>query len=111
MYAFVINASGQLLCRITYLCWDVPKHARDLGFTIQAIESLIQLQESPEKSCKEATDIANEQLLDVRRRIKQLRSLEKELARIVKGCSGEGTSQSCYVLAALADHELCEKDH
>ncbi|PWQ94407.1 MerR family transcriptional regulator [Leucothrix pacifica] len=87
------------------------KHARDLGFTIQAIESLIQLQESPEKSCKEATDIANEQLLDVRRRIKQLRSLEKELARIVKGCSGEGTSQSCYVLAALADHELCEKDH
>jgi DNA-binding transcriptional MerR regulator len=87
------------------------KHARDLGFTIQAIASLIQLQESPERSCKEATDIACEQLLDVRRRIKQLCSLEKELARITKGCSGEGMSQSCYVLAALADHELCDKDH
>jgi len=87
------------------------KHARDLGFTIQAIESLIQLQESPEKSCKEATDIANEQLLDVRRRIKQLNSLEKELARIVKSCRGEGTSQSCHVLAALADHTLCDREH
>ena len=38
------------------------KHARELGFSIDAITSLIELQEHPDRSCCEATDIAATQL-------------------------------------------------
>lgn len=87
------------------------RHARDLGFSIGAILSLIDLQEHPDKSCRAATDIAVAQLSDVRARIKKLRSLEKELQRMAKGCDGDGVSEDCYVLSALSDHGLCARDH
>ncbi|MCL4153328.1 UNVERIFIED_CONTAM: hypothetical protein GTU68_058078 [Idotea baltica] len=87
------------------------RHARDLGFSIEAISSLIELQEHPDRSCEAATNIALSQLADVRTKIKRLKSLEKELARISKGCDGHGVSEDCYVLESLADHGLCDREH
>ncbi len=87
------------------------KHSRDLGFSIEAISDLIELQGHPDRSCQEATDIAVSQLSDVRAKIKRLRALEKELVRISKGCGDERVSENCYVLASLADHKLCHQDH
>ncbi len=87
------------------------KHARDLGFSLEAISELIDLQGHPDRSCKAATDIAAAQLSEVRAKIKRLRALEKELNRISKGCSGDGVSEHCYVLASLADHDLCRHEH
>lgn len=87
------------------------RHARELGFSIDAITSLIELQEHPDRSCCEATDIANAQLSDVRVKIRKLRLLEKELARISTGCDGMNVSADCYVLKSLADHKLCKKEH
>lgn len=87
------------------------KHARDLGFSIEAIASLIELQDHPDRSCQAANEIALSQLSEVRAKIKRLRALEKELVRISKGCDGEGVTGDCYVLASLADHRLCREDH
>ena len=87
------------------------KHARDLGFSIEAIAALIELQGHPDRSCAKATDIASAQLADVRAKIKRLRALEKELVRISRGCDGAGVTENCYVLASLADHDLCEREH
>ena len=87
------------------------RHARDLGFSIEAILSLIELQEHPDRSCQAATEIATSQLSDVRAKIKRLRALEKELVRMSKGCEDDGVSEDCYVLASLADHKLCNREH
>jgi DNA-binding transcriptional MerR regulator len=87
------------------------KHARDLGFSIEAISELIELQGHPDRSCKAANDIATSQLSNVRAKINRLKALEKELLRISKGCDGEGVTEDCYVLASLANHDLCEQDH
>lgn len=87
------------------------KHARDLGFSIEAIAGLIELQDHHDRSCQAANDIAISQLSEVQAKIKQLRTLEKELLRISKGCDGDGVTGNCYVLASLADHGLCHKDH
>ncbi|MGH1484757.1 MAG: MerR family transcriptional regulator [Cellvibrionaceae bacterium] len=87
------------------------KHARDLGFSVESILSLIELQEHPDRSCYAATKLAETQLYDVRAKIKQLSSLEQELARISTGCRGDGVSGECYVLASLADHKLCNREH
>lgn len=87
------------------------RHARDLGFPLEAIAALIELQRHPDRSCRAASDIAQAQLDDVRRKIARLRALERELARLVDGCSGEGRPETCYVLASLSDHGLCETEH
>ena len=87
------------------------KHARDLGFSIEAISELIELQGHPDRSCQAATDIALSKLSTVRAKIKRLRALEHELVRISKGCDGKGFADDCYVLASLADHKLCGREH
>lgn len=87
------------------------RHARDLGFTIEAISTLIELQEHPDRSCAEAENIAQTQLGEVRSKIKRLKALEKELTRITKGCDGSGEAGECYVLASLSDHALCAHEH
>ena len=87
------------------------KHARDLGFSVEAISELIELQEGPENSCQPANEIAHKQLSEVRAKIKKLRALEKELVRMSAGCDGSGVAGDCYVLASLADHKLCQNEH
>ncbi len=87
------------------------KHARDLGFSLEAIAALIQLRQAPEGSCHRADEIARVQLADVRSKIMRLRALETELVRISKSCDGQGVADDCNVLAALADHELFGTDH
>ncbi len=87
------------------------RHARDLGFAIEEIRALLDLNDHPDQSCAEASEIATRQLTEVRRRLDNLRRLESELERIVAGCSGDGPSERCYVLRSLSDHGLCAEDH
>ncbi|OSP56509.1 helix-turn-helix domain-containing protein [Pseudoruegeria sp. SK021] len=87
------------------------RHARDLGFSIEAISALIDLQDHPDRSCVTANAIARTQLSDVREKIARLQRLETELARITTRCEGQGVAQNCYVLASLADHGFCETEH
>lgn len=77
------------------------KHARDLGFPIEAIRDLIELGTHPEAPCARASLIAQAQLVQVRERIKALKRLEAELRRISTSCDDSSTEE-CYVLKALA---------
>lgn len=86
------------------------KHARDLGMTIESIRELIDLSAHPERPCDQADRIASEQLKSVRDRIEKLRRLEHELERISTRCSGDQI-RDCYVIRALANHDLCESEH
>lgn len=86
------------------------KHARDLGFTIEAIRELLALNAHPESPCADAHHIANRQLQQVRDKIGKLRLLEKELDRITTHCDGDHIGD-CYVIASLANHDLCRSDH
>ena len=51
------------------------RHARDLGFSIEAIAALIELQNHPDRSCLEANQMAHAQLDDVRVRIARIQAL------------------------------------
>lgn len=82
------------------------RHARALGFEIDAIRALIALQEHPDWSCAEADAIARAHLVDVRQKIASLRALEAELARMTEGCA-HGTVAECRVIEVLADHDQC----
>ncbi len=86
------------------------RHARDLGLTIDAIRELIDLSEHPDHPCADADKIAETQLAEVRRKIARLRKLETELERITSHCHGNQV-RDCYVIRALANHDLCAADH
>ncbi len=86
------------------------KHARELGFAIEAIRELINLSEHPEKPCAEADRIATEQLATVREKIARLKKLEVELERISTHCHSNQV-RDCYVIRALANHDPCVTDH
>jgi len=87
------------------------KHGRELGFSIEAISSLIALHDHPDRTCAEATEIARAQLANVRAKIAKLSALETELTRLSQTCDGDGIAAECNVLAALADHQQCVTDH
>lgn len=86
------------------------RHARDLGFSVEAIRDLVSLQGTPDAPCAMADRLAAVHLADVRARIARLKRLEHELEHIVSQCDG-GTVAQCNVLATLSDHALCVTQH
>ncbi|MDF1632984.1 helix-turn-helix domain-containing protein [Mycoplana sp. MJR14] len=85
-------------------------HARDLGLSIDAIRQLIDLSQHPDLPCRDADDIAQRRLEDVRQRIARLKLLEAELERTLSSCS-HGTIAECKVIEALAQCGACERHH
>jgi DNA-binding transcriptional MerR regulator len=86
------------------------RHARDLGFPIDSIRDLIDLQHQPGEDCAHVDAIARRQLANVRLKLSQLEALEGELKRMISACEG-GTIASCKVLESLSDHGLCLDGH
>ncbi|UJX47247.1 helix-turn-helix domain-containing protein [Xanthobacter sp. YC-JY1] len=82
------------------------RHARELGFGLDAIRTLLTLQDRPDQSCAEADAIAGARLDEVRRRISSLKALEAELEHMVQACA-HGRVAECRVIETLADHGQC----
>jgi DNA-binding transcriptional MerR regulator len=76
------------------------RHARELGFELSSVRTLLALQNDPDSSCRVASEIASPQLALVTRRIERLAVLREELARMVQGCSN-GRIADCRVIEAL----------
>ena len=86
------------------------RHARELGFEIDAIRALLELQDGRDQSCAAADAIAAARLADVERRITSLTALRTELKRMVEGCQ-HGSVAECRVIETLADHSKCQHHH
>jgi DNA-binding transcriptional MerR regulator len=87
--------------RLTFI-----RHARDLGFPIEAIRDLLSLSDRPDQPCEAADAIARTQLSQVNRRIEHLQALRLELERMIAQCSG-GRISDCRVIEVLGDHGKC----
>jgi len=85
------------------------RHARELGFEVEAIRELLMLSENPEQSCVEADRTARRHMIEVERRIERLTALRGELKRMVSECS-HGRVGECRVIQVLADHDQCEHE-
>ncbi len=82
------------------------RHARELGFEIEAIRTLLALQDDPGQPCASADAIASARLADVEARIRSLLALKAELETMVEGCR-HGSVAECRVIEVLADHGEC----
>ena len=93
------------------------RHARELGFPLDAIRELLALGARPEQSCDRADRIATAHLARVEHKIAQLEALRGELKRMIGRCRqakkrGETRVSDCRVIEALADlsHAHCATD-
>jgi DNA-binding transcriptional MerR regulator len=78
------------------------RHARELGFEVDAIRTLLSLQDDPDQSCARADEIAKARLVEVENRIASLKALRKELQKMVEECAC-GRVGECRVIETLAD--------
>lgn len=91
--------------RLTFI-----RHARELGFPLDAIRDLLSLSDRPDQSCAAADAIASAQLTAVEARIARLTALKAELERMLVQCAG-GVIADCRVIEVLGDHAKCCADH
>lgn len=80
------------------------RHARDLGFSLDAIRELLDLVDRPAQSCAAVDGIARAHLAAVEARIARLQSLKTELERMIETCAG-GTVGECRVIEVLGARE------
>ena len=76
------------------------RRARELGFSIDDIRTLLALAEPERASCAEVNEIASAHLAEVRAKLNDLARLEQILATTVARCSGDH-APSCPVLDML----------
>lgn len=77
------------------------RYARDLGFELNSIRALLDLQDDPNRSCAKADAIARRRLDEVEWRLKSLKALKRELERMLAGCKS-GHVADCRVIESLA---------
>lgn len=86
------------------------RHARQLGFSVDAIRELLDLSDNPGRSCAKVDRIAQRHLREVEARIARLEALRTELGRMVLECRRD-TVADCRVLEILRDHANCLTEH
>ncbi|WP_319799042.1 helix-turn-helix domain-containing protein [Nitrobacter sp.] len=84
------------------------RHARELGFEVDAIRELLAMNAKPEQSCAEVDEIARRHIEEIDRRIAHLTTLRAELQRTVDEC-GRGRVCECRVIETLADSTHAHK--
>jgi DNA-binding transcriptional MerR regulator len=90
--------SKDLLSRLLFI-----RHARDLGFEIEDIRSLLDLAGRPDQSCASVDAIAKAHLVSIDDKIARLTALRNEVNRMLKACA-KGRIAQCKVIDVLARH-------
>jgi Cu(I)-responsive transcriptional regulator len=84
------------LARICFI-----RRARELGFPLEQVRTLLELAEDGERDCRRVDALAKEQLDAIDRRITDLGRLRAELARLLASCDG-GALADCRIVEALS---------
>lgn len=79
------------------------RHARELGFPLEAIKELLSLSDRPDQSCERVDHVARDVLADVEAKLERLEALRGELRRMIRQCR-HGRVSECRVIRVLADH-------
>lgn len=77
------------------------RRARDLGFSLDQVRALLDLSDDRTRSCEAVDAIAKEHLVEVERKIADLKALRGELDRMLMQCSC-GTVAECRIIETLS---------
>lgn len=77
------------------------RKSRDLGFTLKAIRSLVDLAENRDRSCAAVDALASEHLEEVETKLDHLSAMRDALHDLLEQCSRE-TIVECRIIEALS---------
>lgn len=77
------------------------KRAQDLGFTLDDIESLLQLAEGGPEGCDATRAMSVEKIADLDVRIADLQAMRAALARLIETCEQPRNHRECPILAQI----------
>ena len=75
------------------------KSAQRLGFSLDEVAELLQLEDGTH--CSEASVLAEHKLKDVRKKLADLRRMERILSQLVQACHSQNGHVSCPLIATL----------
>jgi hypothetical protein len=76
--------------------------------TWEEVRTLLRFKDSPPQDCSVINDLVDEHIKHVTIRIKELKSLQKQLLDLRNSCAGVGTVEACGVLSGLSRASLVE---
>lgn len=76
------------------------KRAQELGFTLDEIDTLLALEDGTDR--RNIRRIATQRLDEIRRRIADLRRMERALAHLLHACETDAVAPRCPIIGAIA---------
>ena len=90
----------QVLRQLTFIT-----RAKTLGFSLDEIGELLQLQITPDADRGQVKQVVLEKLALVERRLSELQQLKQTLQQLSASCDGQGGVEACPILAFLQQEE------
>lgn len=84
------------LARLSFI-----RRARDLGFSVQNVRTLLDLVDQRDQPCDTVDSIAHTHLAEIEHKLADLRALRRELRALLHQCR-HGTIADCRIMEALA---------
>ena len=77
------------------------KRAQELGFSLKEVKELLSLRADPDTTCADLRARADEKLVDIEQKIRDLRRMQKTLTQLAAACPGRGPTTACPILESL----------
>lgn len=77
------------------------KHAQELGFTLEEIDSLLDLRGSTRARAEDVKNKALEKIAQIEKRIESLSAIRTELIALVETCTESQPASECPILQAI----------
>jgi len=84
------------------------RRAKDLGFTLREIQSLLELRCNPAATSAEVREQAKLKIDDIDSRIRQLQEIRAALQKLIHQCRGRGPLSECPIVDAMEHGERRE---
>lgn len=77
------------------------RRAQEIGFNLEEIESLLELEDGTDR--RSIRRIAGARLAEIRRRLADLKQIERALAHLLHECETHEKAPRCPIIAAITD--------
>lgn len=79
------------------------RYCRSLDMSLDEVRVLLRFKDDPTAECGDVNALLDEHIGHVSKRIRELRTLEKQLKELRLCCSAERTADKCGILAGLSE--------
>ena len=77
------------------------KRAQELGFTLDEVETLLDLADGGPRGCESARSAASQKLAELDAKARSLRAMQESLRRLIATCEQPRSRRECPLLEAL----------